>query len=445
MKKYLFMLAIAVTSLFIGISNVRANDSIVFKTINAVPITVFDLGSVTYDTSKWESFRIYNNAGEELTISSAVFESDQFEVTLNNGNTIPKDGFVSIQVNNVKGIDVTGLYITSNLVVTLSDGSEYKLPVKFIVEKASYTGPSFLDHGYAGDEISSINLTRGWVWNNPAQLITEGKNNYEIKYVDQTGNYNDEIRNVEIEGIIGHDVVFNLDEHSWTLSQRQFRILSGYSTTFTIYAKSGCYLTSVKFNDVEQLTDNVKEFEMTIDSVDSDITIDVESERTVIESVKDPETNEVIVPKFEIDSSDDVKIKFDYDFSEVDGRVNDVYINGKYIEYSLINKYFKFTEGSVIVSVTNEYLKSLDAGTYDIDVELLSGEILRGSFVVEEANVETTPEETTPEETTPEETVPEDDNVNPDTGDNIIIYIGIAIISLIGIIGIIYNKNKQSV
>ncbi len=70
------------------------------------------------------------------------------------------------------------------------------------------------------------------------------------------------------------------------------------------------------------------------------------------------------------------------------------------------------------MNITNEYLSTLEAGTFDVELLNYGGELFKASFVVEEVKVE-----------------------NPETGDNILVYSLFTIISLFVLTTIIVFKN----
>lgn len=92
-----------------------------------------------------------------------------------------------------------------------------------------------------------------------------------------------------------------------------------------------------------------------------------------------------------------------------------VKINGT----DLNNNNYTATSGSTIITLKKDYLKTLKAGTYTLKVEYNDGGYVSTTFAVGEAN--------------------------PQTFDEIMIYITLGIVSLIGIAGIVIYTNKRKI
>ncbi len=424
MKKYLFMIVSMFTFILFGVSNVDAASPLEFLATNHVPITEIDLGSVLYNTNEYLSIRVKNPSSSDITITNADIESSNFNYAFLGSTTIPAGGNIVIQVNNIRGMNASSTPYTSELVLTDDSGKEASIPIKVIVDKGIWGSPSYFQEHAKGTKLSSIHLSNGWVWSNPDDILLEGNNNYEISYVDTTGNYKSETRMIEVIGKVTYDVTFDRDNTSWSIPDSDYTILEGYSSSLTIYARVGYLLTSITINGIEQLTDKVSEQFFDLRDVRENFDIKVETERIVYEPIPDAVTNEIIVPKFEIGSDENVEFKFDYDYSKF--FANEVFINGIAIKYSLIDKYFTFTEGSVVVTVSNEYLKTLDAGTYDLEIVSYNRELLKATFTVDHVKEE----------------VNEPETANPETSDNI----GLYIVLLVASFGtIIFINRKKSV
>ena len=97
-------------------------------------------------------------------------------------------------------------------------------------------------------------------------------------------------------------------------------------------------------------------------------------------------------------------------------------------EYDLVDKVlingtelnpnnYVITEGSTVLTLKDEYLKTLDAGTYELTVTYTNGSSDTTTFAINEKEEITTPVE------------------NPQTYDNVLFYVGLGLVSIIGLTG----------
>ena len=125
------------------------------------------------------------------------------------------------------------------------------------------------------------------------------------------------------------------------------------------------------------------------------------------------------------------KIDADYSYFEEGGKV---YIDGKEIEE------FTSKSGSTIITISDEYIASLDQGEHTIKVAFNNGASATAKFTLEKekaAEEEKIEDEEKAENKTAESVAKKEDKnatKNPKTGDNIDIWIGLAIISFFGIV-----------
>lgn len=119
----------------------------------------------------------------------------------------------------------------------------------------------------------------------------------------------------------------------------------------------------------------------------------------------------------------DLTFKLDGDITLVDKiLVNGVELNKS--DYTL-------TEGSTIVTLKNDYLKTLKAGTYELEVTYTNGSSDKTTFKVEEKKTETTDKEEVKED-------------NPKTLDNVLFYVTLGSLSIVGLAGAgLYLKKKR--
>ncbi len=447
LKISLIIISLAFLAIILGTTNVNAAEPIIFQTIQAVELKEIDLGTIEYNTSVWQTFKIKNTTSDEITITNVSIDTEKFEIERMPDSTIAPNETTFIQINNIRGIDVSESPVTGNLTVTVNGTTNVSIPLKVTLEKGTHRNPSYISEAAIGDKLSTITLTNGWIWVNPDAPILEGQNKYQISYTDTTGNYKDEIREIEIKGLNTYSVTLPSNPNTWTSPQVDYRLLEGYSSTLSINASAGFLLTSITINGVEQITNKMTKFEYKITDIREDIVIEAQTERIVFSPMKDTITNEIIAPKYILGTEGNIQLKYDYDFDKFYNHIygfyniSDIRIDGETLSFEDIFKCFKFTEGSVVVEISNEYLNALGVGTHNFELDLASGELFEGTFIIEEKvidNQENVENETTGNSEVTENTVID----NPKTSDNITIYVSLFVLSLIGIVGTMIIKRK---
>ena len=136
------------------------------------------------------------------------------------------------------------------------------------------------------------------------------------------------------------------------------------------------------------------------------------------------------------------EINADYSYFEEGGKV---YIDGKEIDE------FTSKAGSTIITVSDEYIASLEEGEHTLKVAFNNGANATAKFTIEKekAAEEKIEEEEEKEKTENKtvESVAEKENKdvinNPKTGDNIIVWISIMIVSILGVVVTIIFKRKE--
>ena len=107
--------------------------------------------------------------------------------------------------------------------------------------------------------------------------------------------------------------------------------------------------------------------------------------------------------------------------------VNQVFVNGKELDSSN----YMITEGSTVLTLKNEYLKALEEGIYELTVTYTTGASATTTFIIEKQ-----------EDDIPYEKV-ENTIDNPKTYDSILFYIGLGLVSVVGLIGTgVYLKKE---
>lgn len=114
-----------------------------------------------------------------------------------------------------------------------------------------------------------------------------------------------------------------------------------------------------------------------------------------------------------------------------------------YVDDALVSSdNYTSKSGSTIITFTKDYMSSLSEGEHTLKVAFNNNGIATTKFTIAKVNTQIT-EET--ENTTTETTVTETEKSNnPQTGDNIILFIGLFVIATLGTYVVIkYNKNSK--
>ncbi len=452
-------------------------------------ITEFDFGTVVYHDDQRESFRIKNATTSEVTITDMKFtDSSMFELYDTPASKIAGNDSIKITIISKEELDASTTVYEDTLTFK-ANGEDVSFPVKIMVEPyplskpkvvrdygyngysqtffiegylsadMTYTGPKEgtemgdynivigfnkvpgnyvwkdgttddvsltvkIVKGYApdpsyernagiGEKLSSIELPTGWTWDDPDTLILEDRNDYPASYVDSTGYYNNEsARGLAVYGIKQHTVTLPTNSNVITNPSESFKMLDSQSETVSLVAEDGYLFTSIKVNGVEMISSKLDSYDYAIRYIHENVVIEAITERIVFNSIGDE------ILKFVTGTEDSLSFEFDYDFTKFG--VANIRLNGNDVSKENIEKYFKFSNGSVIMEVSSEYLNTLEPGTYDVEIDATSGELFKTSFLVEQGEV----------------------TINPETGDNVVIYIIMAGIALAGITGSILYKKK---
>ena len=127
---------------------------------------------------------------------------------------------------------------------------------------------------------------------------------------------------------------------------------------------------------------------------------------------------------YTIDESKNAIFRIDADFSLFDGKL---YIDGILVDA----KNYKAESGSTVITLNKEYVDTLSVGEHTIKVEFSDNGSATTKFEVKEKQVNT------------EKTEKTENITNPQTGDNIGIYIMLSIISVLGIATTVVINNKR--
>ena len=156
---------------------------------------------------------------------------------------------------------------------------------------------------------------------------------------------------------------------------------------------------------------------------------------------------------YTIDESKNATFRIDADYSLF---TNKVYVDNKLVD----STNYDSKSGSTVITLKDEYLKTLSVGEHTLKVAFSDNGEAITKFTIKEKQQNETPEDskntenTGSIENTEKEEQPENNNVtnndvqkentnNPKTGDNIIIYIVLFTIAILGIITLVIVNNKK--
>ena len=441
------------------------------------------VGSVTYaftikkaqlnkPTASTTSF-VYDGTSKGY---SSFHDSDVFEFTGTNSAT------------NVGNYSLTISLKDKNNYEWKDDGTTTDVVINWSITQATpdYTVPTGLT-GVKGNFLSSIELPYGFTWNNASELLTAGTHTYKATYTpEDTTNYK-VIDNIDITVVVKNkfvlsgivnggngtisvsslevlegdkaEVVFTPDEGYMidkvlvegteveitgnkleltmngnklvTVSYKKIpftvtvKDVTGATITpngavavnygedkeFTITANSGYKLVKVLVDGTDKIADMVGDT-LKLTNITSNINLEVVVEKIVYE------VTEGANQKYTITKNEEAKFRINADFRLFDdGKV--------YVDNELVDpKNYTAESGSTIITLKKEFVDTLSVGEHTLKVVFNDGGEAITTFNVVKV------------------TVPTD---NPNTGDNIALFIVSGILSIIGLAGaLIAYRRKQT-
>lgn len=439
------------------------------------------VGSVTY------TFTIKKASLDKVTLVNDTFEYTGEDITpsLNNVNENIKISGVTTAKDVSTNIMYAELKDTANY--EWKDFTNNTIILSWTINQAtpSFTVPTGLT-GIKGQTLNDITLPGRFIWNNTSTVLTAGTNKYKATYTpEDTTNYKT-ITDIDIEVYVKDkfDVITSVNGGNGSITSSEIGVIENTKFEITFTPDEGYMIDKVLVNTVEttitgnklELTvDEEKEVEVTykkipftvtvkdvegatitpngavsvnygdtreftitansgyklvkvlVDEVDktsdmtgdtlkltnitSNINVDVVVEKIVYE-VTEGANQEYIITK-----DSEAKFKINADFRMFDG--GKVYVDDELVDP---NNYTA-ESGSTIITLKKEYVDKLSIGKHTLKVVFSDGGQATTIF-----NVAKT-------------TVPVE---NPNTLDNVMIYIVSGILSIIGITGTItFYKRKQ--
>ena len=387
------------------------------------------------------------------------------------------------------------------------DGTTTDVVINWSITQATpeFTVPTGLT-GVKGDFLSSITLPAGFTWNNPSELLTAGTHTYKATYTPtDTINYKT-VTDIEISVVVKNkfvlsgvvnggngtisvsslevlegkkaEVIFTPDEGymidkvlvegtevevtgnklELTMDGHKLVVVSykkipltvtvedvegatvdpsgvvtvnyGDNKNFTITANSGYKLIKVLVNGTEKTLDGNT---LKLTNITANMNIKVVVEKIVYEVIDGAEQT------YTITEDTEARFRIDADYSLFN---NKVYVDNVLVDSSN----YTSKSGSTIIVLNKDYLDTLAVGEHTLKVAFADGGEAETTFTIaRKAENNNNNENNTPSKPEDKEEM-KDNGSNPKTGDNIMLYVAIASISIIGLVAttIVAKKKKMN-
>ena len=373
----------------------------------------------------------------------------------------------------------------------------------------NYTVPTGLT-SVKGKILADVVLPTGFTWNAPATVLTVGKTKYKATYTPvDTTNYKT-ITDIDIEVDVKNtfDVITSVPGGNGTITPSKIDVIEGSKVKITFTPNTGYMVDKVLVNGIEK-TATGNEIEITVDeektvevsykkipftitveevtgaTVDPDGTVTVsygdnkdftitantgyklvkvlvnDVEKTLdgntlkLKNITSNMKIKVVVEKIEykviegaeqtytIKEDTEARFRIDADYSLFN---NKVYVDNVLVDSSN----YTSKSGSTIIVLNKDYVDTLAVGEHTLKVAFADGGEAETTFTIAKKaennnNNENNNENNTPSKPEDKEEM-KDNGSNPKTGDNIMLYVAIASMSIIGLgaTTIIAKKKKMN-
>ena len=459
------------------------------------------VGSVTY------TFTIKKAQLDKVTIVKDTFEYTGSDITptLNNVNSnIEVTG--DTKAKNVSSNTITAkIKDISNY--EWKDGTTTDLVLNWSITQATpdYTVPTGLT-SVKGKVLADVVLPTGFTWNAPATVLTVGTNTYKATYTPvDTTNYKT-ITDIDIEVDVKNtfNVITSVPDGNGTITPSKIDVIEGSKVKITFTPNTGYMVDKVLVNGIEK-TATGNEIEITVDEektvevsykkIPFTITVEEVTGATVnpdgtvtvgygdnkdftitanigyklvkvlvndVEKALDGNTLKlknitsnmkikVVVEKIEykviegaeqtytIKEDTEARFRIDADYSLFN---NKVYVDNVLVDSSN----YTSKSGSTIIVLNKDYVDTLAVGEHTLKVAFADGGEAETTFTIaKKAENNNNNENNTPSKPEDKEEM-KDNGSNPKTGDNIMLYVAIASMSIIGLVAttIVAKKKKMN-
>ena len=453
------------------------------------------------------AFTIKKAQLDKVTIVKDTFEYTGTDITptLNNVNSnIEVTG--DTKAKNVSNNTITAkIKDISNY--EWKDGSNGDLTINWSITQATpdYTVPTGLT-SVKGKVLADVALPTEFTWNAPATVLTVGKTKYKATFTPvDTTNYKT-ITDIDIEVDVKNifDVITSVPGGNGTITPSKIDVIEGSKVKITFTPNTGYMVDKVLVNGIEK-TVTGNEIEITVDeektvevsykkipftitveevtgaTVDPDGTVTVsygdnkdftitantgyklvkvlvnDVEKTLdgntlkLKNITSNMKIKVVVEKIEykviegaeqtytIKEDTEARFRIDADYSLFN---NKVYVDNVLVDSSN----YTSKSGSTIIVLNKDYVDTLAAGEHTLKVAFADGGEAETTFtIVRKAENNNNNENNTPSKPEDKEEM-KDNGSNPKTGDNIMLYVAIASMSIIGLgaTTIVAKKKKMN-
>ena len=406
-------------------------------------------------TEKW-----YNSSDAEISKPTNVglykvvysYEDDDYVGSKTVNVEITKKVSVAPTVTNKKGtagdtlstvsLPTNAEWVSSDEVITVGDNN-YQAKYTENGDTTNYTTVTFNVNVYG---LSKVNITTN-VTNIIGGTISEGKvdalegTKYTVTFTPNAGYEIDNVkvngtlktvRNNKLELTVGNQdinvvVTYKKIQYKITINDVENAtitpngmILVDYNSNkeFVITPNAGYKLTSVKVNGVEKLASIVDD-KLVLENILSDAKIVVTVEKITYKVV------EGAGQTYTITKDGEATFKINGEFSLFDK----VYVDGNLVA----EENYTAKSGSTIITFKPDYMNSLTEGNHTLKVTYTDGGDATTTFTIAKVAEENNGTADKAENTTN----------NPKTSDNIVTFVAMFIVSVLGIaITVKYNKNK---
>lgn len=453
------------------------------------------------------AFTIKKAQLDKVTIVKDTFEYTGSDIipTLNNVNSnIEVTG--DTKAKNVSNNAITAK-IKDKTNYEWKDGSNSDLTINWSITQATpdYTVPTGLT-GVKGETLNDVTLPDRFTWNDASTVLTAGKHTYKATYTPvDTTNYKT-ITDIDIEVNVKNtfNVITSVPGGNGTITPSKIDVIEGSKVKITFTPNTGYMIDKVLVNGIEKTVtgneieiavDEEKTVEVSYKKIPFTITVEEVTGATVnpdgtvtvsygdnkdftitantgyklvkvlvndVEKALDGNTLKlknitsnmkikVVVEKIEykviegaeqtytITEDTEARFRIDADYSLFN---NKVYVDNVLVDSSN----YTSESGSTIITFNKSYVDTLSVGEHTLKVTFADGGEAETTFTIaKKAENNNNNENNTPSKPEDKEEM-KDNGSNLKTGDNIMLYVAIASISIIGlgVITIVARKKKMN-
>ena len=454
------------------------------------------------------AFTIKKAQLDKVTIVKDTFEYTGDEIVPQDSNfDLNKMNFSGdIKATNVGNYSIT-VSLKDKDNYEWKDGTTTDLVLNWSITQATpnYTVPTGLT-SEKGKILADVVLPTGFTWNAPATVLTVGTNTYKATYTPvDTTNYKT-ITDIDIEVDVKNtfNVITSVPGGNGTITPSKIDVIEGSKVKITFTPNTGYMVDKVLVNGIEKnvtgneieiTVDEEKTVEVSYKKIPFTITVEEVTGATVnpdgtvtvgygdnkdftitantgyklvkvlvndVEKALDGNTLKlknitsnmkikVVVEKIEykviegaeqtytIKEDTEARFRIDADYSLFN---NKVYVDNVLVDSSN----YTSKSGSTIITLKKEFVDTLSVGEHTLKVVFNDGGEAETTFTIaKKAENNNNNENNTPSKPEDKEEM-KDNGSNPKTGDNIMLYVAIASMSIIGLVAttIVAKKKKMN-